>query len=128
MIYGIGIDLLHIERMQRAYTRHSIRFVERILSSVEQEDWQRILPHQQSRWLAKRWAAKEALAKATGLGMRDPVTWQNMSIRHTEQGQPIWQFHHQLAEWIDEKKLIAHLSLSDERDTVIAYVILEKAI
>ena len=125
MIYGIGIDLLKISRIAEAYQRHGNRFVERILSPQEQVEWHTVASHRQSRWLGKRWAAKEALAKATGLGMRLPVTWQSMSITHTVAGQPTWHFHEDLAEWMHARHLAAHLTLSDEQDFLIAQVILE---
>jgi holo-[acyl-carrier protein] synthase len=125
MIYGIGIDLLKISRIAEAYWRHGDRFIKRILSPQEQVEWQTVASHHQSRWLGKRWAAKEALAKATGLGMRMPVAWQSMSLTHTATGQPTWHFHEALAEWMDARQLTAHLTLSDEQDFLIAQVILE---
>jgi holo-[acyl-carrier protein] synthase len=125
MIYGMGVDLIHISRIDQVLQRHGTLFARKVLGLEEQEEWEKLAIPQQARWLAKRWAAKEALAKATGLGMRLPVTWKTMSIGHNALGQPHWVFTDALAQWINEKQLHAHLSLSDERDSVIAYVILE---
>ncbi len=126
MIYGTGIDILSVERMDRAWLRHGLRLAKRLLAPQEVSQFEAIANPHKSRWLAKRWAAKEALAKATGLGLRTPVSWEAMAISHTSDGKPEWHFSGILAEWMKHRNIRAHLSLSDEREWVVAHVILEQ--
>lgn len=75
MILGIGTDLAVIERVAKAISRHGERFARRILTDAELE---RYRDHpQQAAYLAKRFAAKEATAKALGTGI-GPISWQDM--------------------------------------------------
>ena len=78
------------------------------------------------RFLAKRFAAKEAFSKALGTGIRPPAVLSAIAVSHNELGKPILDFCGQLAELIKNQGLTAHLSISDEADYAIAYVILER--
>jgi len=78
------------------------------------------------RFLAKRFAAKEAFSKALGTGIRPPAVLSAIAVSHDELGKPTLDFCGQLAEMIKNQGLTAHLSLSDEADYAIAYVILER--
>ena len=69
---------------------------------------------------------KRSLAKATGLGIRAPVSWEAMAITHNRDGKPEWRFSGSLAEWMAQRNIRAHISLSDEREWVVAHVILEQ--
>ncbi|MES2206407.1 MAG: holo-ACP synthase [Pseudomonadota bacterium] len=126
MIYGTGIDILDVKRMDRAWKKHGLRLARRFLASQELPQFESIEERHKSRWLAKRWAAKEALAKATGLGIRAPVSWESMTITHNKDGKPEWMFSGRLAEWMTQRNIKAHVSLSDEREWVVAHVILEQ--
>ena len=77
------------------------------------------------KYLAKKWAAKEAIAKAFGTGITGNTKWKSIEIRHNSQGMPTVCFYNSLAESFDILKGKCHLSISDEGDTVIAYSIVE---
>lgn len=124
MIYGIGTDLVEVARMMRLLTRHQERAVQRILAPDEWADFAG--KADSARFLAKRYAAKEALAKAAGTGLRSPVALCNIRVQHTPLGQPEFAFAPELQTWLATRGVIrAHLSISDESAYVIAFVILE---
>lgn len=124
MILGIGTDIVAVARIEAAIERHGIAFAERILSAHELSEYStHAYP---ARFLAKRFAAKEAFAKATGLGLRQPVTLQSISIIHDELGKPGFAFDEELNVYLQQRGAVRHhLSISDERETVVAFVVLE---
>jgi len=79
-----------------------------------------------ARFLAKRFAAKEALGKAFGSGVRAPILLPDIAIEHDELGRPFFSYSPALAAHFAERGLTAHLSISDEHDYAVAFVILEK--
>ncbi len=124
MILGIGSDLVQVARMAEAYTRHGERLARRLLSQQEWADFGRAAskPH----FLAKRFAAKEALAKAVGTGLRPPVVLTAMAVAHDALGKPVFEFEPNLSAWLTQKGMRRiHLSLSDERDMALAFVVVE---
>ena len=124
MILGIGTDIVAVARIEAAIQRHGVAFAERILSMQELAEYA-AQPHP-ARFLAKRFAAKEACAKATGLGLRQPVTLQSMSVIHDELGKPAFAFDEALRGYLQQRGVERHhLSISDERETVVAFVVLE---
>ena len=124
MIIGIGTDIVTVARIEAAIARHGAAFAERILSAQELPEY---TAHSfPARFLSKRFAAKEAFAKATGQGLRHPVSLQRISVSHDELGKPIFLFDAELSEHLHKQGVVHHhLSLSDERDTAVAFVILE---
>jgi holo-[acyl-carrier protein] synthase len=124
VILGIGTDIVAVARIDAAIERHGIAFAERILSAHELPEYSaHAYP---ARFLAKRFAAKEAFAKATGLGLRQPVTLQSISIIHDELGKPGFAFDEKLSVYLQQRGAVRHhLSISDERETVVAFVVLE---
>lgn len=125
MIYGIGTDIVAIRRLQDMWERHGDRALARLLAPQEIEEFSRAAS--KGRFLAKRFAAKEAFSKALGTGVRPPAVLSAIAVSHDELGKPILTFCGELAEMIENQGLKAHLSLSDEADCAIAYVILEYA-
>jgi holo-[acyl-carrier protein] synthase len=124
MIYGIGTDMVAVARMAGLLARHGERAAQRILAAEELSEFK--AKADQPRLLAKRFAAKEALAKAAGTGLREPVSLGNIRVTHTELGQPELAFAPPLQRWLAARGITrTHLSLSDESDYVIAFVILE---
>lgn len=124
MIFGIGTDIISVARIEAAVQRHGDAFAKRILSTHEYHE----LSSQAhpARFLAKRFAAKEAFAKATGQGLRHPVSLQRISIGHDDLGKPVFVFDELLSEHLIKLGVTRHhLSLSDEKDTAVAFVILE---
>ena len=129
MIAGIGTDLITVERMERIWQRHGQRLATHILSADEQREFhaQSQSVHEPARWLAKRWAAKEAFGKAAGTGMRAPVKWSAISVVHDELGRPSFEFAPFLKAWLHRQGIDrTHLSISDERDIACAFVVVER--
>ena len=124
MIYGIGTDIVAIKRLQGMWDRHGERALQRLLAPKEIADF--VKAADKGRFLAKRFAAKEAFSKALGTGIRPPAVLSAIAVSHNELGKPILDFCGQLAELIKNQGLTAHLSISDEADYAIAYVILER--
>ena len=125
MIHGIGTDIVAVKRLQGMWERHGDKTLEKLLAPQEMADFANAAD--KGRFLAKRFAAKEAFSKALGTGVRPPAILPAIAVTHDELGKPILVFCGRLAEMIENQGLKAHLSLSDEADYAIAYVILERA-
>ncbi len=124
MIIGIGTDIVSVARIEAAIEKHGQAFAERILSETELFEYLGQAHH--ARFLSKRFAAKEAFAKATGQGLRHPVSLQQISVSHDELGKPIFLFAQELSSCLLQLGVARHhLSISDERDTAVAFVVLE---
>ncbi|MCI4440803.1 holo-ACP synthase [Tibeticola sp.] len=129
MIYGIGTDLCDVRRIAAALSRHGERFAERILAEGELATWRQRSarwPERGTRFLATRFAAKEAFSKAIGLGLRAPMRWRDCEVGRLPSGQPTVVLHGALAQWCAARGLVAHLSVSDEGDMACAYCIVEQ--
>ncbi len=124
-IVGIGTDLVAVARVAAALSRHGERFASRVLAAAEFDEWQRLVPSLQAAFLAKRFAAKEAFAKAWGTGFGAALSWQDLWVRHTALGQPQWAFAPAFATRFHERCSAAHLSIADEQDYALAFVVLE---
>lgn len=124
MIYGIGTDIVYIARLAALYAKHGERALEKILAPNERDACR--ASRSPERFLAKRFAAKEALGKALGVGVRSPVVLPAIEISHDVLGKPIFAYSAALASYLAERALFAHLSLSDEQDQVVAFVIVEQ--
>jgi len=124
VIFGIGTDIVEYARIDSMWTRYGFRFARRILSERE-------FPGLEStpdpaRLLAKRFAAKEAFAKAVGSGLRDPVSLRRIGITHDGNGKPVLQFDEALRTHLAQLGITGHhLSISDERSMTVAFVVLE---
>lgn len=128
MIYGIGTDICDIRRIRTALDRNGERFAARILSEAELELWRTRtakVPERGVRYLATRFSAKEAFSKAIGLGMRMPMTWRLCEIAKAPSGKPCVVLHGVLKEWFEAKGLAAQVSLSDETDYAVSFVVVE---
>lgn len=128
MIYGIGTDIVQISRMQEAIARNGERFAEKILGPEElaiYRERKALVEARGLRYLATRFAAKEAFSKAVGMGMRDPMNWHAMQTLNNDQGQPQVQANGNMLTWMQERNLKASISVSDETDYAIAFVIIE---
>ncbi len=124
MIIGIGTDLCEISRIESAMQRFGDRFAQKVLVESELE---RLRSHAKpASYLAKRFAAKEALSKALGTGIRYPVTWRRMGVINLPSGRPTFRFEPDLAAYLDRRGIQrVHLSITDETGLAGAYVILE---
>jgi holo-[acyl-carrier protein] synthase len=129
MIYGIGTDIIRIERIAAALQRHGVRFAERILGAEELPKYlHRSAQHPARgiRFVATRFAAKEAFSKAIGLGMRMPMTWRSMQTVNAPSGKPMVRTSGTLALFMQQHGLTAQVSITDESDYAVAFVIVEK--
>ena len=123
MILGIGTDIVEVERVAHAFKRHGARFAKRILTVSEYTIF--TTHHQPSHFLAKRFAAKEALVKALGTGFRQGIDWHGIEIRNTESGKPMIELAAgALAVYHNMGASHIHLSLTDEKSYALAFVII----
>lgn len=125
MIHGIGTDIVAVARLGELHGRHGERALEKLLAPQEIEAAQTSIDP--ARFLAKRFAAKEALGKALGTGIRQPVLLTAIAIAHDSLGKPEFRFAAELETYLRERGLRAHLSLSDEQDYAVAFVVVEKS-
>ena len=129
MIFGIGTDIIRIERIAAAVARHGDRFAQKILGPQEMEKYLRRkakVPARGLRFLATRFAAKEAFSKAIGLGMRMPMTWRAVQFLNAPSGKPIVVTSGALTTFMQEHGIAAQVSLTDEEEYAVAFVIVEK--
>lgn len=123
-IIGIGTDLVVIERIDAIIQRHGERFVERVLHVNEMQRYRdSSFP---ARFLAKRFAAKEAISKAIGTGIAEGVALHDIEIVNDALGKPHVRLHGVASQRMAERGASqCHLSLSDERDHALAFAVLE---
>lgn len=122
-IVGIGTDIVEIERVRRALTRHGNRFAERILTAAELAPMRRNADP--AALLARRFAAKEAAAKALGCGIGAEAGFHDLIIDHDAAGAPRLVFSGNAAERAQRLGVKqTHLSISDERHYSLAFVVL----
>lgn len=128
MIYGIGTDICAIRRIQASLERQGERFAAKILHPAEYAIWQqRTQQHAErgTRYVATRFAAKEAFSKAIGLGMKTPMTWHDCEIGNHPSGMPCIVLHGALKTWFESHHLTAHITLSDEADYAVGFCVVE---
>lgn len=124
-IVGIGTDLLDVSRIEQAYQRHGERLVKRFLTPAEQQVWQQ--RHQSINYLAKRYAAKEALAKALGTGIAKGVGFQQLEVLSDRQGAPrvnLYQAALLRMQQLGGRQ--AFISLSDEGPWIQAFAVISR--
>lgn len=127
-VAGIGVDLLRVDRVRAVFQRHGQKFANRILGPAEMLIFHRRLqrdPQRGIRFLATRFAAKEAFSKAIGLGMRSPMAWSRMQTLNQPGGRPTVQLSEPLSSWYKQRFGDAHVSVTDEDDMVAAFVLVE---
>jgi holo-[acyl-carrier protein] synthase len=124
MILGIGTDLLDAERIRSGLARFGEPYAERMLAPAERAGY--AASRDPARFLAKSFAVKEAFAKAAGTGLRPPVTLHHIAVLRDALGKPYIECAPELAAWLATRGVTGHhVSLSDEGDLVLAFVILE---
>ena len=125
MIFGIGTDIVEIERIE---TMTSLdKFASKILSNNEKEFYDSLTNQKQIVYISKQFAAKEAIAKAIGTGIRNDAHFKNIEILRDKNGAPIFNALNKLEKIISDLGITrTHVSLADERDYAIAIAVLEK--
>lgn len=123
MIFGIGTDVVEVKRMTESLRRLGPSYAKSILSETEYDDY--VKSSHPSRFLAKRFAAKEAFVKALGTGFMAPAMPKNISVTHDKRGKPILEFNKELRSFMDYKRIDSeHISISDEKNIASAFVVL----
>jgi holo-[acyl-carrier protein] synthase len=128
MILGIGSDLCDIRRIERTLERHGERFTERVFTDIERRKAEG-RAHRAATY-AKRFAAKEACAKALGTGMRRGVFWRDMGVVNMRSGQPTMALTGGAAERLMAMlpaghEAVIHLTITDEHPYAQAFVVIE---
>lgn len=124
MIFGIGTDIVEVARIAASIAQFGDDFAKRVLADSEMASYQE--SHIKARFLAKRFAAKEAFSKALGTGLRAPATFQNIAVSHDDLGKPILILSPELQAFLDAKTITStHISVSDEKNLAAAFVVLE---
>ena len=129
MIIGVGTDLCDVRRIASTLERRGERFAQKVLGPHEIEVFRQRRAKVELRgirYLATRFAAKEAFSKAIGLGMTWPMTWRACEVVKARSGQPHIQLHGELATWFAARGWHAHVSVTDESDYASAFVVVEQ--
>ncbi len=128
MILGLGTDVVDLERIRSIVSSPAAdRFVQRVLCSDEQEVFRaraELSKERGAKYLASRYAGKEAFSKAMGSGIGADFSFQDLSILNGQSGQPVMVYSKRLQDWLNAKAAQAHISLSDERNVCMATVII----
>ncbi len=127
MIVGLGHDVCDVARIRRTLTRFGERFTHRVFTGIERERCDR--RRARAEGYARRFAAKEACAKALGTGMRQGVRWRDLEVRNLPGGRPTLSLTGAAADRLRELMPTGMVSdiqvtLSDDRDLAYAVVII----
>ena len=125
MIVGIGIDIIDIRRIEKTIIKYGDRFIKKCFLQTEIQKSENRRNKLQS--YAKRYAAKEACAKALGTGLAKGVYWKDIEVSNNNLGKPILTLHNKAAEILDQisyKNTRIEISLSDEKNYAISNVII----
>ncbi len=128
MIIGIGSDIVDIRRIARMLERHGERFLHRVYAQAERETAAGYVDP--APYLARRFAAKEAVAKALGTGFRQGVGWTDIAIESDDLGAPTVRLSGRAAERLQAitpagHEALLHLSISDEPPYALAFAVIE---
>ena len=125
MIAGVGTDIVAVSRMRESLTQYGDRFAKRILSPSEFEQFSSHVA--QANFLAKRFAAKEALVKALGCGFRNGISMQHIVVDNDKLGKPFIVLNGEAANYAEQLGVDElFLSLADEAEYAVAYVVASK--
>jgi len=127
VIYGIGTDIVSIERIQNILNKNRDGFINRVLTEHERALFTN--KADSAAFCAKRFAAKEAFSKALGTGIGRVVGFQDLTVRSNENGKPYFMPSEKLRLYLQEKGIKqGHLSISDESLNALAFVVLESEV
>jgi holo-[acyl-carrier protein] synthase len=123
MIFGVGTDIVRVSRMSDSLERHGEKFARRILTDHEFEGFS--ASPRPAHYLARRFAAKEAVAKAMGIGFSRGLSLQHVGVTHDDAGKPVIEFFDRAIELCEEFGIgDSHISIADEDDHAVAFVTL----
>lgn len=124
MTIKIGTDIVNIERVQGAYAKEPVRFIKRLLTPAEQRRFDEQAEKAKMGYLAKRFAGKEAVAKALGTGIGDAIRFNEIQILNDETGRPFVSLLNGKFPYIDQNKI--SISLSDDAPFAVAFVVISE--
>jgi holo-[acyl-carrier protein] synthase len=126
MIYGIGNDILEYSRIQKIYQKHPNKFAHRILSGQEYILYQSCSEQNKPRFIAKRFAYKEAIVKSMGIGLRYGLRFQDFSILPNTLGKPVLTYTDKAKQVLAQLGISTiHVNISDEKHFVFAMAVAE---
>ena len=124
MIIGIGTDIVRIDRIERIIEKYGKIFLTRILCEQEMERLEQLTFTKHANFLAKRFAAKEAISKAFGVGIGEHLQFKSITIANDESGKPLVRVSSTKIKDIEQFNI--HLSMSDDYPNALAFVVLTK--
>ncbi|MBM4351407.1 MAG: holo-ACP synthase [Deltaproteobacteria bacterium] len=125
MIFGTGIDIVNIERINGLMERWGDRFLERVYTEREISRCQRM--GRPPECFAIRFAAKEAFLKAIGSGLRNGIQWTDIEVENDPMGKPLLSLHRRAREVLQTHRIErTFLTLSHDRPFAVAHVLLER--
>ena len=125
MIFGIGTDIVDVTRIKKMKSIDS--FAKKILGDNEFLKFSKLSESKKIFFIAKQFAGKEAFAKAIGTGISGDINFKTIEILRNNEGKPIFKFTEKTQLLIDNLGIAhSHVSLSDEKEYALAFVILEK--
>jgi len=129
MIFGIGTDIVKIKRMRENQDKYGDRFAKRVLSDTEFSEYgKKANDNMKASFLAKRFAAKEAAVKAMGTGFTNGISMKHVTVENNQNGKPTLKLSGVAEKIADESGVThTHLSIADESDYAVAYVVMEKS-
>jgi len=120
-VFGIGIDIVELKRVDLIYSKYGDKFAKKILSYSELENFQ--VSNDKISFLAKRFAAKEAVGKALGIGILNGILLKNIFITHDSLGKPLVKINN-IKKLKSHLNKIIHISISDEKKYAVANAII----
>ncbi len=120
-IHAIGVDIAEVDRIREMIEQNGDRFLKRVFTPWEIEYCSKKMDVQS---FAARFAAKEAVFKAAGTGLREGITWRDVEVLNDNQGKPSVHLSGKIAELLTGTHI--HLSLSHSKNYAVAMVVVEK--
>jgi|TARA_B110000238_G_C16140689_1_gene446086 holo-[acyl-carrier protein] synthase len=121
MLLGAGIDIVEVQRIKDIIDRRGDRFIEKILNTQELEELTSVTNI--VAFVAKRFAVKEAAAKALGTGIGKQLSFTDMYVEHDELGKPLLKFTQECSARLNLKDKYSLLTIADERAYAVAHVL-----
>ena len=124
-IFGIGADIVHVPRFDKIWQVYGDAFAQKILTPNEWLKFKTHPPYHPAKFLAKRFAIKEAVVKALGTGFRDGIFLSDIEIQHDPLGKPHLHFLGKIQQVLQQHRIIdVQLSTSDEKEYMVAFVLM----
>jgi holo-[acyl-carrier protein] synthase len=124
MILGIGTDIIKIDRIRGSIAKFGEQFLKRCFTPTERARAEG--KHDPAHAFARLYAAKEALLKALGTGMREGISWQDIMISWDKYGAPTAVFGPGAKAYLSSENVNIRLSMSDDGEYAVAFAIIEK--